>query len=149
MDEMALAMLLEEYRDLLAAMPYSDLTVIPEGNGLDWLSYAEELDAVSRTKHSMGDLIQTSEKQAVRSEEHTSELQSRPQLVCRLLPEKKKHPSRGNSALWAAYNSANARAVTSRCLNASVPAIGSNNRRLTIPNPFSRVGCRRGVCAPP
>src|SRR5436305_13858862 len=26
----------------------------------------------------------------IRSEEHTSELQSRPQLVCRLLPEKKK-----------------------------------------------------------
>src|SRR5215813_3691387 len=29
-----------------------------------------------------------------RSEEHTSELQSRPQLVCRLLLEKKKHPGR-------------------------------------------------------
>src|SRR3989442_6190117 len=28
-----------------------------------------------------------------RSEEHTSELQSRPHLVCRLLLEKKKHPS--------------------------------------------------------
>src|SRR3712207_9049478 len=28
---------------------------------------------------------------AVRSEEHTSELQSRPYLVCRLLLEKKKH----------------------------------------------------------
>src|SRR3989442_6343029 len=27
-----------------------------------------------------------------RSEEHTSELQSRPHLVCRLLLEKKKHP---------------------------------------------------------
>src|SRR5690554_7503291 len=27
-----------------------------------------------------------------RSEEHTSELQSRPHLVCRLLPEKKKEP---------------------------------------------------------
>ncbi len=65
MDEQALASLLEEYRTLLAAMPYSELTVIPEGNGLDWLSYAEELDAVSRTKHSLGDLIQTSEKQAV------------------------------------------------------------------------------------
>lgn len=65
MDELALAALLEEYRDLLAAMPYSDLTVIPEGNGMDWLSYAEELDSVSRTKHSLGDLIQTSEKQAV------------------------------------------------------------------------------------
>src|SRR3989442_5243009 len=29
--------------------------------------------------------------QKVRSEEHTSELQSRPHLVCRLLLEKKKH----------------------------------------------------------
>src|SRR5690554_7401884 len=27
----------------------------------------------------------------IRSEEHTSELQSRPHLVCRLLPEKKNH----------------------------------------------------------
>src|SRR6266699_29807 len=32
-----------------------------------------------------------SETPVVRSEEHTSELQSRPQLVCRLLLEKKKH----------------------------------------------------------
>src|SRR3989442_1861266 len=31
---------------------------------------------------------------AVRSEEHTSELQSRPHLVCRLLLEKKKKPRR-------------------------------------------------------
>src|SRR3712207_7873887 len=30
---------------------------------------------------------------AVRSEEHTSELQSRQYLVCRLLLEKKKHPT--------------------------------------------------------
>src|SRR3712207_7982101 len=30
--------------------------------------------------------------EAVRSEEHTSELQSRQYLVCRLLLEKKKHP---------------------------------------------------------
>src|SRR5438034_7490109 len=34
-----------------------------------------------------------------RSEEHTSELQSHSDLVCRLLPEKKKHPPRaGNPA---------------------------------------------------
>src|SRR5690554_7767834 len=33
-----------------------------------------------------------------RSEEHTSELQSRPHLVCRLLLEKKKITSRRNSA---------------------------------------------------
>src|SRR3989442_9953854 len=31
---------------------------------------------------------------ALRLEEHTSELQSRPHLVCRLLLEKKKHPNR-------------------------------------------------------
>src|SRR5690554_7599564 len=31
------------------------------------------------------------DKQIKRSEEHTSELQSRPHLVCRLLLEKKKH----------------------------------------------------------
>src|SRR5207253_10818758 len=35
----------------------------------------------------------TSSKARSRSEEHTSELQSRGQLVCRLLLEKKKHPS--------------------------------------------------------
>src|SRR2546429_3422249 len=33
-----------------------------------------------------------------RSEEHTSELQSRLHLVCRLLLEKKKHPAQGRQA---------------------------------------------------
>ena len=33
-----------------------------------------------------------------RSEEHTSELQSRPHLVCRLLLEKKKKIHKGNKA---------------------------------------------------
>lgn len=65
MGEQQLAFLLEEYRDLLAAMPYSELTVFPEGNALDWIEYAEELDSVERVKHSLGDLIQTTEKQAV------------------------------------------------------------------------------------
>src|SRR3712207_7642793 len=36
---------------------------------------------------------------AVRSEEHTSELQSRQYLVCRLLLEKKKHPPRPHHPL--------------------------------------------------
>src|SRR3989442_11697814 len=36
---------------------------------------------------------------ASRSEEHTSELQSRPHLVCRLLLEKKKLPRRGEPRL--------------------------------------------------
>src|SRR5690554_6982339 len=36
-----------------------------------------------------------------RSEEHTSELQSRPHLVCRLLLEKKKSPNRGQPCPWS------------------------------------------------
>src|SRR5690554_7345322 len=44
-------------------------------------------------------------KHLVRSEEHTSELQSRPHLVCRLLPEKKKrvalHPGDDRDARGA------------------------------------------------
>src|SRR5436305_5134507 len=39
---------------------------------------------------------QTLAKDDVRSEEHTSELQSRPHLVCRLLLEKKKKPRTSN-----------------------------------------------------
>src|SRR5690554_7256648 len=42
-------------------------------------------------------------KVVIRSEEHTSELQSRPHLVCRLLLEKKKgHLLRASSAMGAA-----------------------------------------------
>src|SRR6266498_5785497 len=36
--------------------------------------------------------VPSASSETCRSEEHTSELQSRPQLVCRLLLEKKKHP---------------------------------------------------------
>src|SRR3712207_8181491 len=37
---------------------------------------------------------------AQRSEEHTSELQSRQYLVCRLLLEKKKNPHHSSSSSW-------------------------------------------------
>src|SRR3712207_7656789 len=40
---------------------------------------------------------------AVRSEEHTSELQSRQYLVCRLLLEKKKHSTHQTAALLGGY----------------------------------------------
>src|SRR5690554_7050457 len=36
-----------------------------------------------------------------RSEEHTSELQSRPHLVCRLLLEKKNTRNRGSNCSWS------------------------------------------------
>src|SRR5690554_7780552 len=38
-----------------------------------------------------GEIIEALEYETTRSEEHTSELQSRPHLVCRLLLEKKKY----------------------------------------------------------
>src|SRR5690606_36737194 len=52
-------------RDLLAANPYTDITVSPEGQGQEWLHYAEALDSVARSKRPLGDLIQTSDRQAV------------------------------------------------------------------------------------
>src|SRR3712207_6976190 len=45
---------------------------------------------------------------AVRSEEHTSELQSRQYLVCRLLLEKKTTPSYFHRHLWAPESSTTA-----------------------------------------
>lgn len=65
MDEQQLVQQMEAYRDLLAANPYTDITVLPEGQGQEWLHYAEKLDSVSRSKHPLGDLIQTSDRQAV------------------------------------------------------------------------------------
>src|SRR3989442_11840016 len=41
--------------------------------------------------HLLGNITGRSAKPITRSEEHTSELQSRPHLVCRLLLEKKKN----------------------------------------------------------
>src|SRR3989442_9122654 len=43
-----------------------------------------------REKKSLGKIWCCKNKKSTRSEEHTSELQSRPHLVCRLLLEKKK-----------------------------------------------------------
>src|SRR5690554_7295655 len=40
---------------------------------------------------------------SIRSEEHTSELQSRPHLVCRLLLEKKKHKLFQGRYAWIGY----------------------------------------------
>ncbi|MEK9712186.1 MAG: glycerol-3-phosphate 1-O-acyltransferase PlsB, partial [Thalassolituus sp.] len=65
MDEKQLIELMEAYRDMLAMAPYSNTTVLPHGNGDDWLAHAEELGSVSRSTHPMGDLIQTNERQAV------------------------------------------------------------------------------------
>src|SRR2546430_11413613 len=53
-----------------------------------WLSPGEMLDGLALAETTPGPLIMV-----VRSEEHTSELQSQSNLVCRLLLEKKKETS--------------------------------------------------------
>src|SRR2546430_3317764 len=58
--------------------------------------------------------------EALRSEEHTSELQSQSNLVCRLLLEKKKKHKGPNYADWILY-SVGAPAVVSRCCLESEP----------------------------
>src|SRR2546430_8330544 len=49
------------------------------------------VDEVVLHRHPAGDVVEVDAVAAVRSEEHTSELQSQSNLVCRLLLEKKKH----------------------------------------------------------
>src|SRR5690554_6115814 len=54
------------------------------------LRIGEILEGTLSTGGNMTVVIENLEKTGFRSEEHTSELQSRPHLVCRLLLEKKK-----------------------------------------------------------
>src|SRR5690625_7039225 len=86
-------------------------------NGAQWLaqtlaknqvSHVFFIDAVLRNtlvqmgipgEHAVKRVLAHSEKSAAyRSEEHTSELQSRGHLVCRLLLEKKKKQNKNNSS---------------------------------------------------
>src|SRR5690625_6100357 len=57
---------------------------------------AEVLHTVDNTHRKAGALNQALERYQGRSEEHTSELQSRGHLVCRLLLEKKKNKAQNN-----------------------------------------------------
>src|SRR5690554_7349356 len=71
---------------------------IVKGNFLKWMVYGDDLSeektaplfsriCASLARH--GQLDAALHSELLRSEEHTSELQSRPHLVCRLLLEKK------------------------------------------------------------
>src|SRR2546428_10067366 len=57
------------------------------------ISLAHDLQAPLEPTRAAKRVIQLGERNAARSEEHTSELQSRSDLVCRLLLEKKKTQS--------------------------------------------------------
>jgi glycerol-3-phosphate O-acyltransferase len=65
MDGQLLANQLDDYKRLLQSLPYSDLVEIPDGNGKDWIEYAEKMGMISIAKHSLGDIIQADDHQAV------------------------------------------------------------------------------------
>ncbi|MEY8204774.1 MAG: glycerol-3-phosphate 1-O-acyltransferase PlsB [Bermanella sp.] len=65
MDEETLAQTLNLYADLVRSMPYSTLTDLPEGSGQDWIHYAENLQAIERLQHPLGDIISVDASQAV------------------------------------------------------------------------------------
>src|SRR5439155_16834405 len=62
----------------------------PCGPDEDTLEDSDSPSAGGRKKNTTGKLMRRFVAEFIRSEEHTSELQSRGQLVCRLLLEKKK-----------------------------------------------------------
>ena len=65
MDAQLLANKLDDYKKLLETLPYTDLVEIPEGNGKDWIAYAENMGMISIAKHSLGEIVQADEHQAV------------------------------------------------------------------------------------
>lgn len=64
-DSQLLANKLDDYKRLLKSLPYSDLVEIPEGEGKDWIEYAETMGMVNIAKHDLGDIIQADDRQAV------------------------------------------------------------------------------------
>jgi len=65
MDENILAQTLNLYGELAKDLPYSHLTTLPEGDGKDWIAYAENMNVIERLKHPLGDIIRVDEAQAV------------------------------------------------------------------------------------
>jgi len=65
MDAQLLANQLDDYKRLLQSLPYTDLVEIPEGDGKAWIAYAEKMGMVSVGKHSLGDIIQADDSQAI------------------------------------------------------------------------------------
>lgn len=65
MDAQLMANQLDDYKRLLQSLPYTNLVEIPEGEGKDWIDYAENMGLVSVVKHSLGEIIQADDHQAI------------------------------------------------------------------------------------
>src|SRR3989442_10304966 len=78
--------------------PYTTLFRSPEyGIDLQPIDFAEFAHACGGVGFTVDDPAECGASMSKRSEEHTSELQSRPHLVCRLLLEKKKKTNIGTT----------------------------------------------------
>src|SRR5690554_7747417 len=78
----------EEELNIINVFPVKD-----NDTGTNLSSLMNEILVQSSIQNTLKDTLNSISNAALRSEEHTSELQSRPHLVCRLLLEKKKKQS--------------------------------------------------------
>lgn len=65
MDEKALVEQIELYKQLLAAIPYSDRVTVTTMTGEEVIAYGEKLQILYRIKHPLGDLIGVNDEQAM------------------------------------------------------------------------------------
>lgn len=57
MDERQLARLLDHFHSMLSQHPYSGTVTLPEGQGMDWIRYCEDMGLVGRHPQKLGDII--------------------------------------------------------------------------------------------
>ncbi len=65
MDARVLANLMTQFAALLKEMPYSPYMTFLEGDGFDWLEYAEKMGFVDRQKNDLGDIICLRDRNAI------------------------------------------------------------------------------------
>ena len=65
MDAGELAHLTDFFAALIRKHPYSKYTTFPEGTGLEWTTYAEDMGLVERQTNELGDIVSLSDRNAV------------------------------------------------------------------------------------
>jgi len=65
MDAKVLANLMTLFASLLKDRPYSEYMTFPEGEGFEWLEYAEKMGFVDRQKNPLGDIICLQDRNAI------------------------------------------------------------------------------------
>jgi len=65
MDARVLAQLMSFFSSLIKELPYSELMTFVEGDGADWLEYAEAMGLVDRQNNALGDIITLRDRNAI------------------------------------------------------------------------------------